>query len=234
MVDFHSHILPDIDDGSRDYDESTRLLIEAKQAGFTKIVSTSHYAVDCFEVPEYKRKKLIDDLKQEKESLDIILGSEIFLTYNIVDLLKEYKASTINGTNYILIELPLRNSFPNLKDFLNKLRDNDYKLILAHPERYSIIHKNFNLLYDLKELGVIFQSNYGSILGIYGGATKRTVKRMFKENLISLLGSDVHRENSIYPKIPKAIEKIKKIISEEDFKKLSNDNAEIVLKGEIL
>ena len=146
MVDFHSHILPDIDDGSRDYDESTRLLIEAKQAGFTKIVSTSHYAVDCFEVPEYKRKKLIDDLKQEKESLDIILGSEIFLTYNIVDLLKEYKASTINGTNYILIELPLRNSFPNLKDFLNKLRDNDYKLILAHPERYSIIHKNFNLL----------------------------------------------------------------------------------------
>lgn len=234
MVDFHSHILPDIDDGSKDYDESTRLLIEAKQAGFTKIVSTSHYAVDCFEVPEYKRKKLIDDLKQEKESLDIILGSEIFLTYNIVDLLKEYKASTINGTNYILIELPLRNSFPNLKDFLNKLRDNDYKLILAHPERYSIIHKNFNLLYDLKELGVIFQSNYGSILGIYGGATKRTVKRMFKENLISLLGSDVHRENSIYPKIPKAIEKIKKIISEEDFKKLSNDNAEIVLKGEIL
>lgn len=234
MVDFHSHILPDIDDGSRDYDESTRLLIEAKQAGFTKIVSTSHYAVDCFEVPEYKRKKLIDDLKQEKESLDIILGSEIFLTYNIVDLLKEYKASTINGTNYILIELPLRNSFPNLKDFLNKLRDNDYKLILAHPERYSIIHKNFNLLYDLKELGVIFQSNYGSILGIYGGPTKRTVKRMFKENLISLLGSDVHRENSIYPKIPKAIEKIKKIISEEDFKKLSNDNAEIVLKGEIL
>lgn len=234
MVDFHSHILPDIDDGSKDYDESTRLLIEAKQAGFTKIVSTSHYAVDCFEVPEYKRKKLIDDLKQEKESLDIILGSEIFLTYNIVDLLKEYKASTINGTNYILIELPLRNSFPNLKDFLNKLRDNDYKLILAHPERYSIIHKNFNLLYDLKELGIIFQSNYGSILGIYGGATKRTVKRMFKENLISLLGSDVHRENSIYPKIPKAIEKIKKIISEEDFKKLSNDNAEIVLKGEIL
>lgn len=234
MVDFHSHILPDIDDGSKDYDESTRLLIEAKQAGFTKIVSTSHYAVDCFEVPEYKRKKLIDDLKQEKESLDIILGSEIFLTYNIVDLLKEYKASTINGTNYILIELPLRNSFPNLKDFLNKLRNNDYKLILAHPERYSIIHKNFNLLYDLKELGVIFQSNYGSILGIYGGATKRTVKRMFKENLISLLGSDVHRENSIYPKIPKAIEKIKKIISEEDFKKLSNDNAEIVLKGEIL
>ena len=83
-------------------------------------------------------------------------------------------------------------------------------------------------------MGVIFQSKYGSILGIYGGPTKRTVKRMFKENLISLLGSDVHRENSIYPKIPKAIGKIKKIISEEDFKKLSNDNAEIVLKGEIL
>ena len=234
MIDFHSHILPAVDDGSKDYDESTRLLIEAKQAGFSKIVSTSHYAVDCFEIPEYKRKKLIADLKQEKDTLDIVLGSEIFLTYNILDLLKEYKPSTINGTNYILIELPLRHNFPNLKDLLNKLKNNNYRLILAHPERYSIIHKNFDLLYELKELGVIFQSNYGSILGMYGGTAKRTVKRMFKEHLVSLLGSDVHIENSIYPKIPKAIKKIEKIISEEDFKKISTDNAEIILKGENL
>lgn len=234
MVDFHTHILPGIDDGSQEYSESQRLLIEAKEAGFNKIVSTSHYAVGCFEVPEYKRKKLIEELKQEKDSLEIILGSEIFLTYNILDLLKEYKASTINGTNYILFELPLRHNFPNLKDFLNKLKNNDYKLILAHPERYKIVQKNFDILYELQELGVIFQSNYGSILGIYGGAAKRTVKKMFKENLVSLLGTDIHRERSIYLKIPKAIKSIKKLVSEEEFKKISEDNAEIILKGENL
>lgn len=234
MIDFHSHILPAIDDGSKDYDESKRLLVEAKQAGFTKIVSTSHYAVDCFEIPEYKRKKLIEDLKQDENSLDIILGSEIFLTYNIIDLLKEYKASTINGTNYILIELPLRNNFPNLKDLIIKLKNNDYRIILAHPERYYVIHKNFNLLYELKELGVMFQSNYASILGIYGLSAKKTIKKMLKESLVTLLGSDVHREKSIYLKIPKAIKKIEKIISEDYFKKISNDNAEIILKGEDL
>ena len=115
MIDFHSHILPGIDDGSRSYDETVKLLLEAKEIGFKKIISTSHYAIDCYETPEYKRKELVEQLNLENRFPEIVLGSEIFLTYNILDLLKEYNASTINGTNYILFELPLRNHFMNLK-----------------------------------------------------------------------------------------------------------------------
>lgn len=232
MVDFHSHILPEIDDGSRSYEESQRLLIEAKEAGFNKIISTSHYAVDCFEVPEYKRKKIIEELKQEKDTLEIILASEIFLSYNIIDLLKEYKASTINGTNYILCELPLRHDFPNLKDFINKLKDNNYRVILAHPERYLCVQNNYDLIYELDELGVLFQCNYGSILGIYGFSAKKTMKRLLKENLVSFLGTDVHKERSIYPKVKKAIKHILKFVSEEELQNLTTNNAESILKGE--
>ena len=115
MIDFHSHILPEIDDGSKNHEESLKMLEEALNVGFDKVISTSHYAIDCFESPEYKRKELIDELNLEENVPEIILGSEIFLTYNIIDLLKEFKASTINGTNYVLIELPLRNHFNNLK-----------------------------------------------------------------------------------------------------------------------
>ena len=71
----------------------------------------------------------------------------------------------------------------NLKDLIIKLKENDYRLILAHPERYSMVQNNFNLLYELKELGVLLQSNYGSILGIYGETTKKTLKKMLKEDL---------------------------------------------------
>lgn len=232
MVDFHSHILPGIDDGSKNSEETESLLLEAKEVGFNKIISTSHYALDCYEAPEYKRKEMINELNEEENFPEIILGSEIFLTYNIIDLLKEYNASTINGTNYILIELPLRGQFLNLKDLINRLKENDYKLILAHPERYSVVQKNFNLLYEWQEMGILFQSNYASILGIYGGSAKRTFKKMLKNNLISFLGTDVHREQSIYPKVPKAINKILKYISEEEFENLSNNNAECILKGE--
>lgn len=232
MIDFHSHILPGIDDGSRSYDETVKLLLEAKEIGFKKIISTSHYAIDCYETPEYKRKELVEQLNLENRFPEIVLGSEIFLTYNILDLLKEYNASTINGTNYILFELPLRNHFMNLKDLIIKLKENDYRLILAHPERYSMVQNNFNLLYELKELGVLLQSNYGSILGIYGGTAKKTLKKMLKEDLVDFLGSDVHRENTIYPKVPKAIQKISKYISEEKLEELINSNAAKILNGE--
>lgn len=232
MIDFHSHILPGIDDGSRSYDETVKLLLEAKEVGFNKIISTSHYAIDCYEVPEYKRKELVEQLNLENRFPEIVLGSEIFLTYNIIDLLKEFNASTINGTNYILFELPLRNHFMNLKDLIFKLQENDYRLILAHPERYSIVQKDFNLLYELKDMGILLQSNYGSILGIYGGTAKKTLKKMLKENLVDLFGSDVHRENTIYPKVPKAIQKISKYVSEERLEELISYNAEKILNGD--
>ena len=234
MIDVHSHILPEIDDGSKSYNETLTMLKEAQNVGFDKIISTSHYAVDCFETPEYKRKEIITALNEEKDLPEIILGSEIFLTYNVIDLLKEYKASTINGTNYILIELPLKNTFVNLRDVLNRLREENYKIIIAHPERYFVIQKNFNYLYELKDLGVIFQSNYGSILGMYGFAAKRTVKKMLKNNLVSLLGTDAHKENSIYKEVPKAILKISKLISNDKLNDLTTYNPELILNNENL
>lgn len=231
MIDFHSHILAGIDDGSRSYDETVKILEEAKEIGFDKIVSTSHFAIDCYEAPEYKRKEIIDQLNLENRFPEIFLGSEIFLTYNILDILKEFKASSINGTNYILLELPLRNHFMNLRDLIIKLKENDYRLILAHPERYGMVQKDFNILYELKEMGVLLQSNYGSILGLYGGTAKRIFKKMLKEDLVDLLGSDVHRENTIYPKVPKAIQKISKYVSDDRLEELINYNAEKILNG---
>ena len=232
MIDFHSHILPNVDDGSKSYEETKNLLVEARNIGINKIVSTSHYALKCFEVPEYKREKIIQELSEEENVPEIILGSEIFLTYNIIELLKEYKASTINKTNYILFELPLREQFNNLNNMINILKENDYRLILAHPERYSLVHKNFDLLYQLREKGILFQCNYGSILGMYGLSAQMTIKKMLKNNLVDLLGSDVHKEKTIYPQIPKAINKISKLVSEEKLNDLIENNAEKILKGE--
>ena len=234
MIDFHSHILPEIDDGSKSYEESLKMLEEAQNIGFDIVISTSHYAVDCYESPEYKRKELIEDLNLEENVPEIILGSEIFLTYNIVDLLKEYKASTINGTNYVLIELPLRHRFSNLKNVINILKENDYRPIIAHPERYMFIQNNFKEIYELKELGVLFQCNYGSILGNYGIKAKSTMKKMLKNGLVSFLGSDAHRKKSIYLQIPKAISLISKYISTEELQNIITHNAEKVLKGEYL
>ncbi len=234
MIDFHSHILPEIDDGSKSYEESLKMLEEAQNVGFDIVISTSHYAVDCYESPEYKRKELIENLNLEENVPEIILGSEIFLTYNIIDLLKEYKASTINGTNYVLIELPLRHHFSNLKSVINTLKENNYRPIIAHPERYLFIQNNFKEIYELEELGVLFQCNYGSILGNYGIKAKSAMKKMLKNGLVSFMGSDAHRKKSIYLQVPKAISLISKYISSEELQNIITHNAEKVLRGENL
>lgn len=235
MIDFHSHILPGIDDGSKSYEETLQMLEEAHNVGFDKIISTSHYAVNCYDAPEYKRKEIVDELNEDQQVLsEIFLGSEIFLTYNVTELLQEYKASTINGTNYVLFELPLRNHFSNLKDVINRLKAENYRLVLAHPERYAVVHKDFKLLYELQDLGVLFQANYGSILGMYGSGAKKTVKRMFKEDMITFLGSDAHKHKSIYLEVPKAIAMISKFYSNERLQELTTYNAEKILRGEYL
>lgn len=234
MIDFHSHILPGIDDGAKDIEDSKKIIKEAKDAGVETIISTSHYALDCFEAPEYKRRELLEQLKEELEEDDpnIVLGSEIFLTYNATELLQEFKASTINGTKYILFELPLRGYFNNLKDLLNKLRTSDYRLVLAHPERYGMIHSNFDLLYELKEMGVLMQCNYGSILGMYGMKTKSVIKKMLKEDLVDFFGTDVHKPGTIYPQLSKAIKKISKYVDEDRLDDLIHTNAAMLLAGE--
>lgn len=234
MIDFHSHILPEVDDGSKSYEESLEMLKEAKSAGFDVIISTSHYAAGCFEVPEYKRKELIEDLNLEENVPQIILGSEIFLTNNIIELLNEFKASTINGTNYVLIELPLKKQFNNLENVINKLIENGYKPIIAHPERYVYIQKNFKVLKELQALGVLFQCNYGSILGKYGFKAKHTLKKMLKNDLVTFMGTDAHKKNSVYVQVSKALLVISKYVSSEKLQELITYNAEKVLKGELL
>ena len=236
MIDFHTHIIPQIDDGSKSVEETFNLIKEAKEAGFDKIISTSHYLIEKYEEKEEERKVLLNAIeKMANESIghiQLYLGSEIYVDMNIVEFLKEKKASSINNTRYVLFELPMRREFFAIKEVIYKLLENSYIPIIAHPERYLFVQQNPNELIELIEMGVLFQANYGSFIGIYGKEVKKTAKKLIKNDMIHFLGSDVHKQNSIYPQIPKCIQKIKKIISERKFEELSSINPESVLNNE--
>ena len=233
MIDFHTHILPNIDDGSRSIEETFNLIKEAKNVGFEAIISTSHYIEEYYETNAPEREVWInaiyENLQAKNIDINLYLGNEIYLSENIIKLLEEGKASTINDTSYVLFEMPLNAEPMNLYDVIYEMMQ--YKLvpILAHPERYSFVQKEPELIYDLIEKGVLMQANFGSILGIYGEKAQIIVKKFFENNMIHFLGTDVHRQNSIYPKVPEALVEITKIIGDEKVKELTKINPRLVL-----
>lgn len=233
MIDFHSHILPGIDDGSRNLEQSIAMVNEAKEAGFSKIISTSHYMKNYYECDEKNRKELLEQVQKNVHGIELCLGSEIYITNNMIELLKNGQASSINGTRYVLFEFPLVSTRPmNDKEVIYRLVENGYIPIIAHPERYPFIQENPDYLFELEEMGALFQANYGSIIGMYGLKAKKTLKILLKNNLISFFGSDVHRPEQVYIKMPKIIKKIKKIISNEEFEELTELNPQKVLNNE--
>ena len=239
MIDFHSHIIPNIDDGSTSMKDTINMINEARQAGFTEIISTSHYIQKYYDLDCFEREKILDIIKKkvsEKKEINIklYLGSEIYFTPEIIELIKNKKASTINDTRYLLFELPMNTKPLFVKEMVYELMQNGYIPIIAHPERYSYVQENIRYIEELAGMGVLFQSNYGSIIGMYGNSAKKTLKKLLKNNLISFLGSDVHRTGQIYPKIPKALKKLRKILSIEELEKLTTLNAQKVLKDEDL
>jgi protein-tyrosine phosphatase len=237
MIDFHTHILPDIDDGSRDIEETIQLVKEAKEAGFSSIISTSHYLENYYETDAKVREKLINIINSNFNQMDVTIypGSEIYISQNIVDFIKEKKASTINNTRYVLFELDMRScNKKELNEILFELFENKYIPIIAHPERYKFVQNNPNMLIELIEKGVLFQANFGSIIGVYGKKPQIVVKKLLENDMIHFLGSDVHRKNTIYKNMPQIMEELKKIISEDKIEELTKTNPSLVLKNKTI
>ena len=235
MIDFHTHILPNIDDGSKSIEETFNLIKEAEKAGFKKIISTSHYLEKYYEVDVIERKAWIDTLnktiKERNEKIKLYLGNEIYFSDNIIRLLEEGKATTINNTSYLLFELPLNTKPFNIYNIIYELLE--YKLIpvLAHPERYTFVQSEPELVYDLIQKGVLMQCNYGSIIGQYGKKAQIIVKKLYENNMVHFLGTDVHKQNTIYERIPEILPQISEIIGEEKLKEITTLNAQKVLEN---
>ena len=232
MIDFHSHILPGIDDGSRSIEQTIRMLKEAKEAGFTKIISTSHYIEGYYESDEAERTKLLNEVQKNISGIELYLGNEIYITNNMINLIQNKKASTINNSKYVLFEFPLSAKSMNDKEVVYRLIENGFVPVIAHPERYSYVQDNPEYIEELAEMGALFQANYGSIIGMYGKKAEKTLKKLLKNDLIRFFGSDSHRIDQVYTKMPKILKKLHKFLSDEEIEEFTVINPQKVLNNE--
>ena len=237
MIDFHSHILSETDDGARDFAESVTCLYEAKKAGFSSIICTPHYIVGFYECDYSNIEEKIKKLQIAANNIDLTLyhANEIYVHDEIPSLISNKKVSTINNGKYLLMEFPLTDiPMLNSMDIIKNIVKAGYIPIIAHPERYPYVQKDINFAQNLIKNGALLQCNYSSIDNFYGIKAKKTIIKLLKNNMVSFLGSDNHRKKSIYYNMNKYISKILKYISEEEFEKISKNNALKILRNEEL
>lgn len=226
MVDIHNHLLYGVDDGSESLEDSIDVIKNLEKCGYTDLILTPHY-ITCSRYSSSKNdnlkllEKLKKEVKKKKININLYLGNEIFLDDDIVDLLKRGIASSLNDTEYLLIELPMNGEYPNYQELFNYIHSKGYKIILAHPERYLSFQDDFDLIYEIKDMGINFQCNLESILGKYGSHAKKVLIRMLKENLVSYLATDIHHQKKDYGLFNDAKKEILKIIDQEEFNKLT-------------
>lgn len=236
MIDMHSHFMYGIDDGPKLLNDSINILKKLKELGFQKVVATPHYIKDTIYNKNNKDKiNCINNIKKVINSdsidIDLYLGNEVYLNDNICDLIINKEVATINKSRYVLVEFPMNVQLNLMKDYLYDLKISGYIPILAHPERYTNFKKNIDELNGLYNDKILFQSNYGSILGQYGKDSKKLMKYLLINNMVSFLSTDSHSVNSkILNNFEKAKLKIIKIIGKDNFDKLSNHNIKKVLE----
>lgn len=233
MIDLHSHILFETDDGSKTIEESIKMAKEAESAGFTTICCTPHYLEPRYIKTKEENKQTLERLQKELSdsgiNIELVLGNEIFITNNIEELVNNEKVSTLGDSEYILFELPLFQKLPNAIDILRNLPYS--KMILAHPERYEYVQKDLSYLDDFIEMGILLQGNYESILGKYGRRAQKTIKKLLKQRKIDLLSTDAHKPLSTYSRMLEIEKKLRKVIKKDYYKSLTEETPRDILKN---
>lgn len=216
MIDFHTHILPGIDDGSRDIDMTRDMLRIEKEQGVDLVISTPHFYAHRHRVEEFIKKRneslaQVRALKKEYPDLpDIKVGAEVYY-FDGIGRAELAKDLCIEGTNIILMELPFRpwerSIITDINDLINRQH---LRVILAHVERYLKIQKDRKLYGEVLSLPVTIQMNAGSF--IEAGLLKR--KQLL--NIITdsrrpiIMGSDCHNTTSRKPNLTEGLELIRK------------------------
>jgi tyrosine-protein phosphatase YwqE len=197
-ADMHSHLIPGIDDGAKNLMESVDLARRMYQLGYRKLITTPHIQQEFFRnTPEIilnGLEKVRKALKSENVPVEIQAAAEYLIDDGFEEKAAGVNLLTFSG-KYLLVELSYFNPHPNLKAFIFNLQVDGFKVVLAHPERYTYWFNDFSKYEELKDRGVFFQANVVSLARFYPDPVKKMAEKLIDKGMIDFLGSDMHNMN---------------------------------------
>jgi protein-tyrosine phosphatase len=234
MIDIHSHILPEVDDGSHSLEESLEMCRASAKDGINIMVATphAHDGVHKTHDPEVLRQKIAELNEQLEGALRVVIGCELRFTHDIVRQVCETKtAPTIAGGPYVLVEFPHAVIPPGSERPLFELISNQITPIIAHPERNQMLIAEPERLFPLIEMGALGQMDTGSITGQFGKRVQQTVRVLLEHGLIHFIASDCHNTRNRLPGMSEAVALTAEVVGEEYARAMAVENPLAVVEG---
>lgn len=199
MIDIHTHILPNVDDGAKDEIESHWMLKNAMKDGIHTVVATPHFHHDhprfSLESPKVIKRveRLRKYIQKHQLKINILPGQEVRIFGELIEYYEAGKILTIaDKKSHMLIEFPFHEVPHYTEKLFYELNLREIVPIIAHPERNSDILKNPEKLLNVVEKGALTQLTAGSLLGNYGKDVQKFSHQLMENNLIHIIATDAH------------------------------------------
>ena len=243
MIDIHSHIVFDVDDGPDTLEESLALIKESYSQGVRTIVSTSHRRKGMFETPEEKIFTNFSVVKEEVEKiyddLTLCFGGELYYSNDIPEKLSKNQVPRMNRTRFALVEFSMTTPWKEIHTGLSQVLMQGVTPIVAHIERYNALEFNKERVKELIDMGCYTQINSSHVLKpkLFGDKYKVFKKRaryFLEENLVHCVASDMHNTGERKPYMKEAYQIIFKDFGKKRAHDLFKDNPETLLENNYL
>lgn len=200
MTDIHSHILFGVDDGAPDYEESVRMLKEAKKAGFNTIIATPHVRKAGFDKELVKESMSALRPVAKSMGIELVQGYEYNISALADDGIEGALRFCTEGTKTILLEMKGNRVISNWERIVVHFQREGADVIIAHPERYANFHGNSDMISRMLEVGCKFQIDLAVMLerNLFN-KEKKCAKELLESGVVRWCASDAHRaEDYIY------------------------------------
>lgn len=232
MIDLHSHILPELDDGAHELHQALEMARIAVRSGVTVMAATPHCVDDRTEDILSVLRLLRRALRESEIPLEICSGMEIYGTENTARLLREGKLLTLNRSRYPLIEFDFLSDGYSQTQILSDVLKAGYSPVIAHPERYLSVQSEPEIVNRWTRMGCLLQINRGSLLGRFGPAAQGLSLELVDRGFAAVVASDAHGSVHRTPWLSDVYTLLEREFSPEAARCLLLDNPKRILKNE--
>lgn len=237
-MDFHSHILPGIDDGSQNMEMTCEMIKRAYEQGVRTLVATPHSYPGGRHPKGDIVLKLTEQVQQEVAGkypdLKILPGNEILYRESIVQELEDGQVLSVNQGRYVLVEFYPSESYKRIYYGLKELVENGYFPVVAHVERVDVLFHNPDKIKELVKAGCYMQSNCEAYMGGFFDRRSKEMTKLLANGWIHFLGSDTHDLQERPPVMADCVKKLEKKVTPERLEKLLYVNPKKCLENKFI